>query len=80
MKEKLEEILKDIQTNPCSFNEGSIKRIQRREEGIASIRKLFEIDFLISREIRMILDDTSSNEEKIIELLKFNDQMKEFFN
>lgn len=80
MKVELEEILKDIQNEPSSFNDGSLRRVQRREEGIIAIRKLFEIDYLISREIRMILDDSSSLDEKIMELQKFHDQMKGFFN
>ncbi len=76
MKEELETILKDIQNG----NGGSLRRIQRREEGIEEIRHLFDIDYLMSREIRMLLDESSSLDEKIMELQKFNDQIKGFFN
>jgi hypothetical protein len=75
MKAELEDIIKDVQGNW-----GSLKRIQKREEAIILIRKLFEIDYLISREIRMILDESSSLDEKVMELQKFNDQIKGFFN
>lgn len=80
MRAELEVILKTLQEESSSIDDVSKRKIQRREESVEEIRNLFDIDYLISRELRLILDDSSSLDEKIIELQKFNDQMKEFFS